>query len=322
MNTRRAFLLAGVMTGVAPASLLGQPRRVRIGMLSARPLKESLYASGIVSRLAELGYREGSAMTFEFRSPAVAGASYAKLARELVELKCDLVFAVGSEPAVRSLRDVGARMPIVFLAADYDPVASGLVAGWSRPGGNITGVYLQILALVPKRMEILHEVTGANRLLVLADPFSQDQLGHLRRAADSRRIALSVVQFEKPPYDFESAFRAGRDERAQGLVLLSSHVFAANVSKLTDLASKHGLPTIGFVGSADAGGLLSYSVNNRIMAMRTAELGVRILKGAVPADTPIEQPDEFELVVNMKTANALGIKIPYSVLARATRLIQ
>lgn len=323
VTTRRQFVLVSALGAIAPSCASAQARPVRIGMLSSRPLGESLFASGIVRALAQLGYREGAGMTLEFRSADSVPDRFPNLARELVDLKCDLIFAVGSEVVARALRDQRATSPIVIVAADYDPVAKGIVESMSRPGGNITGIYMHVLALVPKRLEILREVVpSASRFLVFADSFSQDQLAPLERAAAAMRVSLTTVQFAKQPYDFAAAFETGRGARVQGLILLTSPVLAGNLSKVASLAARHRLPAIGFVGTADAGFLLSYSNDNRNVPIRAAELAATILKGADPASIPIEQMSEFELVVNSKTAKALGLKIPYSVMARAARVIE
>ena len=205
--TRRHFVLVSALGAMAPSWVCAQARPVRIGMLSARPLAESLFASGIVRALAQIGYREGAGMILEFRSADSVPDRFPKLAGELVDLKCDLIFAVGSEVVARSLRDQRATSPIVIVAADYDPVAKGIVQSMSRPGGNITGIYMHVLALVPKRLEILREVVpAASRFLVFADPFSQDQLAPLEQAAAAMRVSLTTIRFAKQPYDFSAAF--------------------------------------------------------------------------------------------------------------------
>src|SRR2546421_10462772 len=153
MTTRRQFMVAGALWTCA-AGAMAQSRKVKVGMLSARPLSESFYASAVVRRLGELGYREGSGMTLEFRS-APSLDDYAKFAREISQLKCDLVFAVGPEYAARALRDTSPGTPLVFIAVDYDPVEKGVVGNLARPGGNITGIYIPQAALAAKRLQII-----------------------------------------------------------------------------------------------------------------------------------------------------------------------
>ena len=320
---RREFLLAGALSAIAPASALAQARPVKIGMLSARSLKESTYAGGVVRRLAELGYREGAGMVLEFRSAESFAERYPKFARELIDLKCDLIFAIGPELPARALQDARAPMPIVFFAIDYDPIEKGIVASLRKPDRNTTGFYIPANALAGKRVEIMREVVrGAKRFLVLSDVFSRDQLQAARKAAESAGVRLSVTDFSAPPYDFPAAFESGMKEGAEAFIALSSPVFAAHAPELSALALKHRLPSIGtVVQQVNAGFLISFAADPVKASARVAEIGAKIFKGATPADIPVEQAAEFELAVNAKTAKALGIKIPESVLARATRIV-
>ena len=320
---RRDFLLAGTLGAVAPHAF-AQARPVKIGMLSARSLKESTYAVGVVRRLAELGYRESAGMVLEFRAAESFAERYPMLARELIDLKCDLIFAIGPELSARALQDARAPMPIVFFAIDYDPIEKGIVASLRKPDRNTTGFYIPANALAGKRVEIMREVAPrAKRFLVLSDVFSRDQLEAARKVAESAGMRLSVTDFSAPPYDFPGAFEKGMKEGAEAFIALSSPVFAAHAAELAALALKHRLPSIGtVVQQVRAGFLLSFAADPAKASARVAEIGVRILKGAKPADVPVEQADEFELAASAKTARALGVKIPESVLARATRIVQ
>lgn len=293
-------------------------------MLSARPLAESFYVSGVVKRLAELGYGERTGTVFEFRSPDGNVERYPKLARELVELKCDVIFAVGPVQTARSLRDARSQAPVVFLAVDYDPLEKGIVTSLGRHGGNITGVYVPQAELAAKRMQIMREVVpAARRFLVFVDVYSMDQIGAVRRAAEAARVELTVIEFSKPPYDFAGAFEAGRKAQVEALVGLASPLFAGNAAALSALLVKYRLPgAASSVPYVEAGFLISYGADVAKVPRRVAEIGVRILKGAKPADIPVEQADEFELAVNANTARALGVRVPESVLARATRIVQ
>lgn len=288
-------------------------------MLGPSPLPQSIYPPSIVRRLAELGYRE-----VEYRSAEGMVDLYLKQARELIDLKCDIIFAVGTEVPARALQDARSPAPIVFLAVSYDPIEKGIVGNLRRPDRNTTGVYVPQDALVAKRVEIMHEVLpSARRMLVFADVFSKDQMGAARKAADNARIQLIVAEFSERPYDYAGTFVAARKAKAEALMTLASPVFALERTKLGGLAAKYRLPSIGTaLPQADAGFLLAFSTNVAKVGQRVAELGVRILKGAKPVDIPVEQADEFELAINAKTARALGLKIPESVLARATRIVQ
>jgi putative ABC transport system substrate-binding protein len=212
---------------------------------------------------------------------------------------------------------------VIFIAVDFDPLAQGFVASLRSPGGNMTGVYLRQGAVAAKRLEIAQEtLPGAKRFLVLADEYTQEQLDAVRRAAETARVTLTVVEFRKQPYDFAAAFETGRHAGVEAVIGLGSPVFAANLSKVSEFLARHRLPAIGSWYAAEAGFLLSYSGDHVKAGRRAADLGVRVLKGAKPPDTPVEQVDEFELVVNLKTARALGVKIPHAVLTRATRAIE
>jgi putative ABC transport system substrate-binding protein len=325
MTTRRQFLLAGALgaLGLLPYSV-AQTRPVRVGMLVPRSLAESIYSSGVLHRLDELGYRGNTGMILEYRSADGYADRYPKLARELIDSKCDLIFAIGDENPARVLRDTKTNVPVIFIAVDYDPLEKGIIASLRNPGRNITGVYVPASELAAKRIEIIREVVpAASRFLILADGFSTGQIGAARNAAERAGIALTVVEFKKPPYDFVGAFETGRKADVKAVVTLASPVFAANRVVLSNLALQHRLPSIGSAQQhTNAGFLLSFGADDAKVARRAADMGGRVLKGAKPSDIPVEQADEFILTVNVKTARELGIKIPESVLARATRIVQ
>jgi putative tryptophan/tyrosine transport system substrate-binding protein len=290
-------------------------------MLSSLGLDKSIYARALVESLARLGYREGSGMKLEFRSLDAQAAKDA--ARELVQSKCDLIFAIGGEPPARSLRDQKSDIPIVFLAADYDPLERGLITGLGRPGGNITGVVMPARELTAKRLEILREVLPqAKTLAVLIEPSSRNQLPAVEAAARRNGVVLVIGEFPAPPHDFDAVLASVRKSGADGIVVPAAAMFSANVGHIASMAVKHRLPAIGFTGSAERGFLMTYSIDSAKAVARAAEMGVKILRGAKPADIPVEQPAEFVLVVNLRVAKALGVTLPPAVVARATKLIQ
>jgi len=323
MTTRRQFVVAGALGALSMRHAAAQARSPRVGILA--PFPKTTLAPIILQRLSELGYRDGAGMVLEFRSADGVDDRYPKLARELIEAKCDVIFALGHFAAL-AFRDARTPVPVVFIDPDYDPLETGIVDSLSRPSGNMTGVYVPEPTLAAKRLEIAQEVLPkANRFLVLADSYSKDQLVALRKAAEARRVQLTVVEYGQRPRDrdFEAAFETGRRAGVEAVLGLNSPNFSTNRAKLAALVVKQRLPA--FVSGAWAGApgiLVAYYASSLKYASRAAELGVRILKGTKPADVPVEQPDEYELVVNLKTAKALGVKIPYSVLARATRLIE
>jgi putative ABC transport system substrate-binding protein len=292
-------------------------------MLSARSLAESFFSGRVVRRLEELGYRAGSSMMLEFRSAEGVASQFAVLARELGGLKCDLKIAVGPEHGAKHLRDASPSTPLVFLAVDYDPLESGLVSNLARPGSNTTGVYIPQAALATKRLEIITEIVPrARRLLVFVDPFSKTQLPAVRTAAATAGIQLMVIEFSKAPYDFEAAFAEAAKAKVEAYIELASPVLAANARHLAALLQKYGLPGVAASGHyVQAGVLMSYGPEPEKVARQVADIGARILKGAKAGEVPVQQADEFELVINSKTAAALGLKIPERVLARATKIV-
>lgn len=291
-------------------------------MLVPRRLSDSYYARGILSRFAELGYRDGVEMTLHYRSADGVADRFPALADELIREKCDVILAIGSDATALALRR--APMPVVFLAVDYDPVAKGVVSSLRSPGGNLTGVYVPQNELVAKRLELMREVMPhAGRFLVLADVFSRNQVAAARAAAERVGVELTVVEFSRRPYDYAAAFEQARKVGAGALVGLASPVFSDNGAAIAEQLGKHRLPAVGSsVELAQAGYLLGFGPDNAKVARRTAELAVRILEGMKPSDSAVESADEFELAVNASTARQLGLKIPESVLARATRIVQ
>jgi putative tryptophan/tyrosine transport system substrate-binding protein len=323
MGTRRQILqlIAVLIPSLARAQ--PRPRSAKIGILSPRPLAESLLTPHIVKRLEELGYRQGKGTVIEYRSADGHADRFPRLARELIDTKCDLIFAVGPEHAAKALQDAHSPVPVVFYANDYDPLEKGIITSLSRPSGNITGVYVPTIALVAKRLEIMREmVPGARRFLVLADTFTREQLAAARKAADSMGIELTVAEFAGQPYDFAGAFETGRKARVDAFMVLTSPAFAMHATTWVAMVGQHRLPGIGTGIFADYGLLLGYGSRLDKGTRRAAELGARILQGAKVADVPVEQDDAFEFVVNSKTARALGIKVPESIRARATRIVQ
>ena len=321
MTTRRRILLAGALCALGTRSALAQGQSARIGMLSAAPLDRSHLASLLLNELAARSYRRDAGMALEYRY-ADRPDGYPALARELFALRCDVIFSFVSEEPARALRDAGTEVPVVLFALDYDPVAKGIVKSFARPGANITGVHTP--AIVAKWIEIAQELLpAARRFLVLGDHYTRESVSALRKAAEERRLQLMVVEFKKSPYDFRAAFESGRREGVDGVIVLTNPEATRRRSEIGALLSSYRLPSlVGNVMSNEPGILVSYSHDLRRCVQRGVDVAVRIMKGAKPADIPIEQVGTFELVLNLKTANMLGLKIPQSVMARATKLIE
>lgn len=323
MTSRRELLLASALATLRIPYAVAQSRLARIGILLARPLTQSFYGPPIVQRLGELGYREGKTLQVEHRSADGLAERFAQLARELIDAKCDVIFAVGPEQPVRALQTAGTGVPIVFVAVDYDPIEKGIVTSLSRPDRNTTGVYVPQGQLAAKRLEIMREVLPrARRFLVLADLFSRDQLPAVREVAHSTGVELTVVEFTKPPYDLERAFETGRQAQVDGLIGVTSPVTATRAAELAGLLMKFKLPAAGWPsGIAKSGFLFGYGDEPAKVGRKAADIGARILKGAKPVDIPVEQADEFVLVINSSIARTLGVRIPESVMARATSIV-
>lgn len=321
---RRQFLGSALLTvsAIAAGTSLAQARTVRIGVLAPRQRLNTLPAA--LKRLGELGFVEGKNLILEYRSAEGDAVRFPALARELIQAKCDLIFAVGTEHAARALLDAKTSIPVVILAVDYDPVKEGIVSNLRRPGANVTGVYISQPTLAAKRLELLFEIVPkAKRFLVLADAFSKDQLESVREAAKKLRVEIVAETFAAPPYDLAAAFAKGRAAGIEAVAVLGSPVFADRRSGIVELAMKHRLPLVGSNWRfTEAGFLLSYGPNPDTAYIRAGDIAASILKGAKPGDIPVEQPTVFELSVNRKTAKALGISIPPSILLRADRVIE
>jgi len=321
MTSRRRFIQIGALGALAPA-VFAQTRPVKVGMLASRPLEESIFTAHIIRRLEQLGYRRDAGMLLEYRYPR-ASEGFRALARELGALKCDIVLNAGTVSAAAALLDAQIRAPVVFLAVNYDPIRAGVVKSLRRPGGNATGVYLQQEAIAAKRLDLMREVLPkTRRLAVLTDRNTKEQLVATKNAAAAAGIELEVGEFDQRPYDFAPLFDRANASRVDAVTVLGSPIFAESYRELGTLLAKAKLPGIGSTGTADAGFLVSYNADPIKAAHRTAAMADRILKGANPADMPVELADEFEMVVNLRTAKALNLKIPYSVLARATRIVE
>lgn len=312
---RRQFLLAAAGSAVASRLAFAQPKPITIGIVG--PRAQSFIAPAIRRGLAELGYREGPTVRVLYLHADGAVERFPKLAQELAAMRCDLIFAIGPEQAPRALLDVRVSAPVVFLAIDYDPLEKKIVQNLVRPGQNMTGVYSQNLEIILKRLEIAREVLPrAKRFVTFSDVYSRDQVAALRKAVRGD-TELSVVDFASRPYNYAAAI----PRQAEALILPAAPTFADDRAALDQLSLSRRLPIVGFA-TPEGNFLVGYSADFNKTGKRAAEMGVQILRGAKAGDIPVQLADEFELTVNLKAANAIGIKLPMSVLARATRVIQ
>jgi putative tryptophan/tyrosine transport system substrate-binding protein len=331
MNRRNAAfaLLLGLLGfAVAPRAAEAQQagKVYRIGYLST-PTRASVEhgLQAFLRKLRELGWVEGQNLTIEYRWAEGNVERLPAFAAELVRLKVDLIVAPAGSAALAA-KNATSSIPIVMIFPS-DPVEMGLVASLRRPGGNITGTaFTPGPEIFGKQLQILKEtIPRASRVAILsnpADPSFATQVREVEATARSLRMRLQHVE-ARGPEEFDSAFAAMAQERAEALLVAGTSTFLAHRARLAELAVKGRLPTMhSFRENVEAGGLMAYAVNMTDFIGHAAVYVDKILKGAKPADLPVEQPTKFELVINLKTAKALGATIPPSVLARADEVIQ
>jgi ABC-type uncharacterized transport system substrate-binding protein len=301
-----------------------QPGKIyRIGWLVPTPPPAGPGFEAFGQAMRELGWAEGKNIAFVFRF-AEKAERRPELAVEIVRLNVDLVVAMGT-PAVQAARQATTTIPIVMLLVG-DAVESGLVSSLARPGGNVTGMSLFGRAVWPKALELLKEAAPAiARVAVLRDPMNRAQ-GLIDNDLDAAAKALGVVLQRidvRTAADLDGALAATLSQHAEALLLYPLRIAAPDYQRIADFAIKNRLASsFGLRGFADAGGLMSYGSTVADHMRRSAIYADKILRGAKPADLPVEQPTKFELVINLKTARALGLTIPRSVLALADEVIQ
>ncbi len=329
MNNRRKLLVALGASAVAVpfGSSAQQPaaRMHRIGFLGPTS------AAGIASRLKafrvglrELGYVEGKNLVIEFRWAEGKYDRLPELAAELVRLNVDLIVTAGT-PGVRAAKQATTTIPIV-MASSGDPVASGLVTSLARPGGNITGSTYFGPELNAKRVELLKEaVPRVTQVAYLRNFDNSGLTGPSLRAVEitAKSLKIGLQPFlVRGPNDFSSTFAAMAKKRVDAVVINEDSMLMANVSAIVDLAIKRRLPSAGDSAFAEAGGLMGYGVDQPEIYRRAAYFIDRILKGTKPGDLPIERATRFELTIHLKTAKAIGIKIPPTLVQRADKVIE
>jgi len=328
MNTKTVIGFALGIALLAPSygAEAQPPAQVhRIGYLSASSAETDKNRFAHFQRgMQELGYIEGKNLVIEQRYAGAQPERIPELPAELLRLKVDVLVVYG-DAAILAAKNATSTIPIV-MTVHPDPVGDGIVANLARPGGNVTGLSDLHSVLATKRLELLKEVVpSASRIAVFfhaANPTLERQLKDIQDIAPAFRVTLLPVPVTGPD-DFGRAFGAIRKERAAGLMVLGSPLIGIHRKQIVDLAAKSGLPAIYTVSeSPDAGGLMSYGANFHELWRRAATYVDKILKGAKPADLPIEQASKFELVINLKTAKQLGVTIPPNVLARADRVIR
>jgi len=324
---RRAFL-AGTGAAFLTAPFVAeaqQPAKVpRIGFLTTpSPTAAAYYLEAFREGLRELGYVEGKTIAIEYRFAEGRPERLPVLAAELVRLKVDVI-VTGGPPAPEDAKQATSTIPIVFAVAG-DPVGEGLVASLARPGGNITGLASIAAEVVGKQLELLKEVVPKiSRVAVLLNPSHSAHPLMARQAEGAARalgMQLHILQAGSPA-EIDAAFAAMRSQGVGGVLVLRGSLFLAQRAQIAALAAKSRLPAVyGTREEAEAGGLMAYGASLPLLYRRAATYVDKILKGAKPADLPVEQPTKFELIINLKTAKALGLTISPSLRQRADELI-
>ncbi len=320
---RRIGLVVVLALSLASLLLIGaQAEKVwRVGILVvANP---RLY-DGFVDELRKFGYVNGQNLALEFRNAEGKYERLPTLAAELVHAGVDVILAAGGESSLLAARQATTTIPVVIVAIDYDPLALRHVASLARPGGNVTGVFLQQIELTTKRMELLKAtLPNLTRVAILGDASAADQLKAAEAAARSLGFRVQLLESRNPPDDFRGVFATAVKDHAGAVFVVTTGVLFRERAQIAQLALNNRLPAIfAFREYADAGGLMSYGANLGELFRRAARYVDKILKGAKPADLPVEQPTKFELVINMKTAKALGITIPQPIMLRADQIIE
>lgn len=280
---------------------------------------------GFFQGLREHGYVHGQTISIQYLSADGQSERFSALAAECVRLQPDVI-VVSTTPAAQAAKAATRTIPIVMVALG-DPVGTGLVESLARPGGNVTGMSQMTSALAAKRLALLKEaVPKASRVLVLSylvDPIAPLQVKALKEAAPSMGVTLHIHDIRGAD-DLPGAFEAGAGERVEALITTAESIFRAQRAKVTELAARHRLPAIyPYAAFAlDSGGLMAYDIRDRELHHRAATYVDKILKGAKPAELPVNQPAQFDLIINLKTAKALGLTIPPSLLQRADQVIE
>lgn len=298
----------------------------RIGFLDTAP-DNPLFASGYPAFIAEmrkLGFIENENLVIEHRrldegaDKAFAGAA------DLIRSKADVVVAFGPEIGLKAALAASQTVPIVMIAVNFDPIAGGYVSNIAHPDKNVTGLVYRAPELASKQLELLMEAFPNNKsVAALWEPASAEQFAAAQRTAQALHIGLRSHKVENPPFDFDTAFRAIGADGSQMLLVLSGPTFGTARQHLADLAIKYRLPTMfTFPYYVEAGGLMSYGIDTTPIFRRAAAFTAKLLRGAQPADLPVEEPTSFEFSLNLRTAKAIGVSIPTSILLRADQVIE
>jgi putative ABC transport system substrate-binding protein len=300
----------------------GMVRRIGVLMYQSRSDEFVPLFAAFRQGLREAGYVEGQNLAIEWQDAGGSHSRLPALAADLVRLKVEAIFAVGPQALKEAKRATGA-LPIVAIDLESDPVEAGYVANLARPGGNVTGVFLDLPELMGKWLELVRDVTPVSSVAALWDPTTATpQVQAITAAAQSLALRLEVFQMREPT-DFDKTFETVQSARVNAIVVLSSPLMLVSSRQIAGFASTHLLPAISmFRAFPLAGGLMSYGPSFPDAWQRVGSQVSKILGGMKPAELPVERPSRFELVINLKTAKALGLTLPPSLLLLADEVIQ
>ena len=327
MRRRDVIRLLGGATALATfaarAQQSGKPARIGVFVGAGNPVMAPAYRA-FLDELQKSGFSQGQNLLVEQRPTDRDLPTLTAQAAEMVRTSPDVLVALGAEPILQAFLRASSTIPIVFVANNYDPIARGYVQSLANPGGNATGVFLRQTELAEKQVELLTQAfPGRTRLAVLWDDISAGQFETAERRAKLLRLEVQSLKMDKPPYDIEGAFRSMANAGADMLLVLSGPFFAPHRQEIADLALRQRLPSMFiFKAYAEAGGLMSYGADPVAMYRQGGTFVAKILKGAKPVDLPVEQPTKYEMVLNLKTAKAIGIELPTAVLIRADEVIE
>jgi putative tryptophan/tyrosine transport system substrate-binding protein len=328
---KKIFVLVWATSILAalPSAQAQQPKKVsRIGyLLAGSPSSDSSRSDAIRLALRELGYIEGQNIAAEYRYSEGKLDRLPELAADLVRLKVDIIVVVGGDPWIQAAKNATKTIPVVMTGQGSNPVESGHVESLARPGGNVTGLTTLNRELGGKRLELLKEaVAKVARIAILYDPTIRPSVFEVKEVLPmaARALGLTVRSWEVRGADgFEKVFSALNKERPDGLYPAGGPLMRANANRIADFALKSRLPSVYTNREyVDAGGLISYGADLADSYRRIAYYVDKILKGAKPADLPVERPTKFDLVINLKTARQIGVTIPQKVLYRADQVIR
>jgi putative ABC transport system substrate-binding protein len=317
------FLLAPPSPGSVAVEAQPADKVYRIGVLErTSPTVNAANLDSFRQGLRALGYVEGKNLVIEYRSAEGRDERFAELAAELVRLKVDLILTRGT-PAALAAKKATPVIPVVITGVG-DPVGQGIITSLARPGGNITGLSATVTDVYPKRVELLKELapkaTRIAALFNMSNPAIPRQWAAVETTARALGLQAHLLDVRKAE-DLRTAFETAVRERAEGMIVGIETLTLANASLIVDLAAKHRLPAI-YASTEFVGGLASYGVNYPDHYQRAATFVDKIFKGAKPSDLPVEQPTKFELVVNVKTARALGVTIPKTVMLQVDQIVE